>query len=71
MATQPDFAVISHNLQSLSVEFGRCANLPAIDQGAHVLQALGELRDLVLSTREEVGRLGQQLDRIEVGLRTL
>lgn len=40
MPAQPDFDAIATGFATLSDQFGRCVNLPAVQQGNEVLQAL-------------------------------
>lgn len=40
MPEQPDFDAIATGFTTLSGQFGRCVNLPALQQGNEVLQAL-------------------------------
>ena len=41
--SQPNFIHVSQAFQTASEEFAKCPNVPALQQGANILQALNEL----------------------------
>ncbi|PHH62900.1 hypothetical protein CDD81_6618 [Ophiocordyceps australis] len=53
----PDFINISKTFGDLSMMFARVANLPAVDEGQCILQAL----DRVMTRLEDLGRQQQQV----------
>jgi hypothetical protein len=70
---QPDFTVISDGFNLLSEQFQRCRNLPAVQGGDHLLQALEALntnftalREDVTAMRGDVRDLGTRLDTMLV-----
>jgi hypothetical protein len=65
MALQPDFSAISSGFRELGDQFRRCENLPAVDGGARLLQALEGLREDVQGMRHGFVEVRQRLDRIE------
>lgn len=61
--TAPDFGEVSRSLDSISRQVARVGNLPSVDSGAHVLDALRQLMAEVATLRRE-----QQEARREQGL---
>lgn len=51
MPAQPDFNTIATGFATLSEEFGRCVNLPAVQQGNDVLQALVAIQQEMVRMR--------------------
>ena len=51
MPPQPDFEVITRLGTDLSHELGRCANLPAVQEGNLILQELRALREEIQELR--------------------
>jgi len=45
---QPDFTSIAENFGALAEQFARCRNLPAVDQGQNLLQAMAALNNNVM-----------------------
>ena len=57
MAAQPvlpDFEAISRSHADLSRELGRCGNLPTLQEGNLILQALREMQEEMRGMREEI-----------------
>ena len=57
MAAQPilpDFEAISRSHADLSRELGRCRNLPNLQEGNLILQALREIQEEMRGMREEI-----------------
>ena len=50
----PDFEVIARSHTDLSRELGRCANLPALQQGNQILQEMREMRREMGEMRREM-----------------
>lgn len=70
MALQPDFGAISGGFELLLQQFSRCANLPAVDQGARLVQALEAINNQIMALRQDVTALRQDVRRIEQKLDT-
>lgn len=65
MALQPDFSAIGSGFRELGDQFLRCENLPAVDSGARLLQALEGLRRDQQATRDAVLQLTQRVGLME------
>ncbi|KAI9804793.1 MAG: hypothetical protein M1825_001161 [Sarcosagium campestre] len=58
---QPDFEVIGRSYTDLSREMGRCANLPALQEGNLILQELRGLREEQRAQGQELRAQGEEL----------
>lgn len=66
---QPSFEAIERDLASVAEQFGRCRNLPAVDQGAQVLAALQQIHEGLGGVRDELRELNARMGRQEVRTR--
>jgi hypothetical protein len=71
MALQPDFGIISNGFVQLAEQFGHCANLPAVDQGAGLRALLVELREQSNLILQRLDRIDSRLDRSDSRLETM
>jgi len=53
---QPDFGSISNKFGELGIQFGLCANLPAVTQGADLLRSMQQLTVAVESFEQRFAR---------------
>jgi len=71
---QPDFTAITEGFRLLAKQFDLCRNIPAIDQGAHLLQLLQALNESVTRLQAEIAALradvNVRLDAVNVRLDT-
>ena len=64
MAAQPilpDFEAISRSHADLSRELGRCGNLPTLQEGNLILQALRETQEEMRGIREEMRGMREEI----------
>ena len=64
MAAQPvlpDFEAISRSHADLSRELGRCGNLPTLQEGNLILQALREMQEEMRGMREEMRGMREEI----------
>lgn len=54
---QPDFQMIATGFADLGEQFGRCANLPTVDQGGRLLAAVDAVRQLVEGIDRRLARM--------------
>ena len=57
----PDFEVISRSHADLSRELGRCGNLPTLQEGTLILQAIREMREEMRGMREEMREMREEV----------
>lgn len=66
---RPDFRLLADNLRTMSDHVERCENLPAVDGGVHVLEAVQALtalvQDLRRETRRDFDRLHERVDGMQ------
>ncbi|KAI9792320.1 MAG: hypothetical protein M1816_002545 [Peltula sp. TS41687] len=79
---QPDFNLVSQGLQLASSELAKCPNIPALQQGQSILDAIQRLSDTLNQARREtresfrevgerLGRIDSRLDALETRVSTL
>ncbi|KAG5953079.1 hypothetical protein E4U53_007004 [Claviceps sorghi] len=56
-APQPDFRSLAGDFNRIGEQMARFENIPAVDGGAQLLRAIGELREWVLELRRDVVEL--------------
>ncbi|KAK7394088.1 hypothetical protein QQX98_013126 [Neonectria punicea] len=61
---QPSFPAMADHLQGLSVQMGLCANLPAVDGGSAILQAVNTLTTKVDILAAKVDTLTTKVDNL-------
>ena len=71
MALQPDFTAISGGFGLLAEQFQRCSNLPAVDQGARLAQALEAINNQITAFRQDVTELRQDVTELRQDVRRI
>ena len=57
----PDFEAISWSHADLSRELGRCGNLPTLQEGNLILQALREMQEEMRGMQEEMRGMREEI----------
>ncbi|KPM43719.1 hypothetical protein AK830_g2826 [Neonectria ditissima] len=61
---QPSFPIMADHLQGLSLQMGLCANLPAVDGGSAILQAVNTLTANLNTLTANVNTLAGKVDNL-------
>jgi len=65
MATQlPNPQILSHALNTISTECVKLANLPALDQGAAILQQLTQMNQQMGQMNQRMDQMNQRMDQM-------
>jgi len=65
---QPDFNLISHHFSAAAAELQKCPNIPALQQGDAILQALQRITGRLDTIDGHLRTIDGRLDSIDVKL---
>ncbi|KAM4060290.1 hypothetical protein HRG_002122 [Hirsutella rhossiliensis] len=62
---QPDFPLAVRSLETLTEQVARCQNLPAVDGGLRLAEALDAMRNDLRDMRNEIRTVNRKLDDLD------